>query len=219
MLTITETAQRGLSDIVERSGPYIGLRLVVTGELPGAYQPELMFMRDGQQSTEDTLLEFDNLNIYIGPESTEKVKDLKIDVIDTQQGPRLQFQFPPVEWDDPVASRLQELIDQRINPALLSHGGFVALLSARNGVAEIMMGGGCQGCARSQQTLRQGIEAIIKQHIPEIHMVLDCTDHARGENPYYKQAVESQAQESEAQRTHPDDGDQSTSAKRRARRK
>jgi Fe/S biogenesis protein NfuA len=47
------------------------------------------------------------------------------------------------------------------------------------------MGGGCQGCAVSAMTLREGISAAITGAIPEITEVIDVTDHSAGENPYY----------------------------------
>ena len=47
------------------------------------------------------------------------------------------------------------------------------------------MGGGCQGCAVSAITLREGIEAAIKSAVPEITEVVDTTDHEAGENPYF----------------------------------
>ena len=50
------------------------------------------------------------------------------------------------------------------------------------------MGGGCQGCAVSAMTLRDGIEKAILQHVPEITEVVDATDHEAGENPFYTDA-------------------------------
>jgi Fe/S biogenesis protein NfuA len=47
------------------------------------------------------------------------------------------------------------------------------------------MGGGCQGCAVSSMTLRDGISRSILESIPEITEVIDTTDHSLGENPYY----------------------------------
>ena len=47
------------------------------------------------------------------------------------------------------------------------------------------MGGGCQGCAVSAMTLREGIARSIKEAIPEVKEVVDMTDHELGENPYY----------------------------------
>jgi Fe/S biogenesis protein NfuA len=47
------------------------------------------------------------------------------------------------------------------------------------------MGGGCQGCAVSAMTLRDGIARSIQESIPEVTEVIDTTDHESGENPYY----------------------------------
>jgi Fe/S biogenesis protein NfuA len=47
------------------------------------------------------------------------------------------------------------------------------------------MGGGCQGCGAADVTLKMGIERMIREEIPEVEEVLDTTDHAAGNNPYY----------------------------------
>ena len=176
----------GFRQQVEGAGSFVGLRLVIQGDIPGAYQAELVLVGEDDARPDDTLVQCGNLVIFIGPESAPKARDLKIDVLQTVYGPRLKFDFPPQKWSDPAANRLQALIDERINPGLLGHGGYVSLLDVQDGVAEIWMGGGCQGCALSAMTLSQGIEAIIKQEVPEIHTVIDRTDHARGENPYHR---------------------------------
>ena len=51
------------------------------------------------------------------------------------------------------------------------------------------MGGGCQGCASSQVTLRQGFEVMVKRVAPEITEVVDATDHAAGRQPFYLPAA------------------------------
>jgi Fe/S biogenesis protein NfuA len=213
MITVTDTARLELVNLIEKSGPYIGLRLVVTGEVPGAYRPELMFMQAGQESPADRIVQNEDLKIFIGPESIDKVDGLKIELIHTQAGPRLKFDFPSIKWDDPIAQRVQDLIDQHINPSLMSHGGYAALLDVNDGVAEVLMGGGCQGCMLSAQTLSQSIEVTIKHEIPEIHTVVDRTNHAVGTNPYYRQDHPGGA-------TPPaSDGEGSKSSRRRASRK
>jgi len=65
------------------------------------------------------------------------------------------------------------------------HGGFAALDRVEDDVVFVTMGGGCQGCAVSAMTLREGIARSIKEAIPEVSEVIDTTDHALGENPYY----------------------------------
>ena len=71
-----------------------------------------------------------------------------------------------------------------VNPGVASHGGFVNLLEVKDNVAYIQLGGGCQGCAQVDVTLKQGIEVAIQRQVPEIVAVRDTTDHAAGTNPY-----------------------------------
>ena len=45
-----------------------------------------------------------------------------------------------------------------------------------------------QGCGMASVTLKQGIERILKDAIPELLAVEDVTDHASGTDPYYEAA-------------------------------
>ena len=85
-----------------------------------------------------------------------------------------------------LTTRVQELIDSTINPAVAGHGGFVQLIDVKENKVYLQMGGGCQGCGAADVTLKSGIERLIKEEIPEIEEVLDTTDHASGDNPYYQ---------------------------------
>jgi Fe/S biogenesis protein NfuA len=84
-----------------------------------------------------------------------------------------------------LKTRVQELIDTMINPAVAGHGGVVELIDVQDNRVYLVMGGGCQGCGAADVTLKSGIERLIKEEIPEIAEVLDTTDHAAGNNPYY----------------------------------
>jgi len=89
--------------------------------------------------------------------------------------------MPELEMKDKV----QQLLDESINPAVANHGGYVQLIDVKDNVVYIQMGGGCQGCGMADVTLKAGIERMIKEEIPEVAEVLDTTDHASGNNPYY----------------------------------
>ena len=65
------------------------------------------------------------------------------------------------------------------------HGGFAQLDRVEGDKVFVTMGGGCQGCAVSAMTLREGIARAITEAIPEVSEVIDVTDHSLGENPYY----------------------------------
>ena len=83
-------------------------------------------------------------------------------------------------------TRIQEMIDYQINPAVAGHGGFIELIDFKDGTVYLRMGGGCQGCGMANVTLKQGIERMLREEIPEIQQIMDETDHAGGSNPYYQ---------------------------------
>lgn len=84
-----------------------------------------------------------------------------------------------------IAPMVQRLFDDHINPALAGHGGFARLVKVEDRDVYLEMGGGCQGCAASRLTLRNGIESAIRRAVPQVREVVDVTDHAAGTNPYY----------------------------------
>ena len=87
----------------------------------------------------------------------------------------------------PLALRVVAVLEQAVNPSIASHGGRADLvaLNEEEGTAYLRLSGGCQGCAMSQMTLRQGIETTLLEEVPELTRVLDVTDHGSGENPFY----------------------------------
>lgn len=87
------------------------------------------------------------------------------------------------ESDESLA--IKQFITESINPSLAMHGGWVELKSFENQTAYLGMGGGCQGCASSQATMIDGIENALKGNFSFVQRVIDVTDHASGDNPYY----------------------------------
>ena len=85
-----------------------------------------------------------------------------------------------------VEDRVQHVLDEVINPAVDAHGGKIAMVGVKDGTLSVRMDGGCQGCAMAASTLRQGVEPILKQRVPEIVAIVDTTDHPGGSSPYYK---------------------------------
>jgi len=90
--------------------------------------------------------------------------------------------------DKEVKERVQKILDEMINPAIAGHGGWVDLLDVKDNNVYVRLGGGCQGCGMVNVTLKQGIEATIREEVPQIAGVIDQTDHAGGSNPYYQPA-------------------------------
>ena len=82
--------------------------------------------------------------------------------------------------------KIENLMDEQVRPALAAHGGNVEIVDFDNNKLFLRLQGGCQGCSSSSATLKDGIERLVKQTFPEIEEVVDLTDHASGENPYFK---------------------------------
>jgi Fe/S biogenesis protein NfuA len=82
--------------------------------------------------------------------------------------------------------KILKILDEMINPAVASHGGKIELVDVVNDNVYIKMSGGCQGCAASSVTLKQGVERTLKEELPDIIDVIDVTDHTGGQNPYYQ---------------------------------
>jgi Fe-S cluster biogenesis protein NfuA len=90
--------------------------------------------------------------------------------------------------DDALYDRVADLFEQQVNPMVARHGGRVELIDVQDATVMLRMSGGCQGCGMASVTLRQGIEGLLAQHLPEVKGIVDITDHASGTNPYFQAA-------------------------------
>ena len=95
---------------------------------------------------------------------------------------------PKGDLSGPLAEQVQTVLVEQVNPAIASHGGGAELVSIDGTIAYLKLLGGCQGCGMAQVTLRSGIERILLEAIPELSGVIDVTDHASGDDPYYQAA-------------------------------
>ncbi len=57
---------------------------------------------------------------------------------------------------------------QKIRPALQADGGDIELIDIQDGVVKVKLTGACGGCPMSQMTLKQGVERVLKQEVPEV---------------------------------------------------
>ncbi len=88
--------------------------------------------------------------------------------------------------DAEIREVVQLLLDREVNPSVAAHGGTIALADVKDARLYIEMGGGCQGCAGSQVTLRQGFERMVHRVAPEVTEIIDVTNHAMGRTPYHR---------------------------------
>ena len=199
VLTITDGA---LATILEaRAGEIdatsLSLWLEVSGTAQGRFQYDMYFQPTSEAVETDTIIARGELTVVIPAASLDRIVGSTLDLASDGSGMVLSNPNEPKRpepapapvlsgsLEGPLAARIIEVIETKVNPSIASHGGYATLLSVDNDTVFITMGGGCQGCASSKATLKQGIEVAIKQAVPEIVNVIDMTDHASGANPYY----------------------------------
>ena len=84
-----------------------------------------------------------------------------------------------------MKEKIEHILTEQVRPFLSTHGGDVELVKYEENKVYLKMFGGCQGCASSAATLRDGIETILKGELAEIKEVVDLTDHGAGDDPYF----------------------------------
>ncbi|MBN2045233.1 MAG: NifU family protein [Anaerolineales bacterium] len=199
LMELTQPAIDKIAELIATRGKGpMAVRVIVHLGGAGGGQSEFKFVDLGSKTEGDTVLEMGPFPMYLDMQAAVALKGAKVD-FDEQKyahGFHIEYENPlesylssrRKDWgDDPVANKVQQVVDEQINPGVAGHGGWVLLLDVKGDTAYIEMGGGCRGCAISQMTLKDGIERIITEEVPEITQVLDTTDHASGENPYYSE--------------------------------
>jgi len=188
-ITVTPAARAKIEAVRSKSGhPDACLRIAIAGRRGGQFVYELDLVAPQDAPATDMVIETPDLGLLIEPGSAANLEGAVIDLDPSAMGGALRIDNPNEGWHDPVAARIQDVLDRQINPSVAAHGGFVDLLEVRGGAAYVQLGGGCQGCAQVDVTLRQGIEVAIKAAVPQITAVIDVTDHAAGTNPYFQPA-------------------------------
>ncbi len=171
----------------------LALRVEVTGTNGVEYAYDLTFDPIAEADDADAIYQQDALPVIVPAGSIEQLTGATLD-IPAGGGPGLVLRNPNrpdplsgkhLELTGSVAEQVEQLLKEQINPALAAHGGFAELKGVEGDKVYVTMGGGCQGCAVSAMTLRDGIARSIKEAIPEVSEVIDTTDHDAGENPFY----------------------------------
>jgi Fe/S biogenesis protein NfuA len=198
VLIVTDPARDKILELraQEDDPETLGLRIEVTGVQGVEYTYDLSFdpLTAADEAAGDLVEAVGDLPVIIPGDSVDPLRGATLDLPSTggQAGLVLRNPNRPdplagahIELSGSVEDKVRQLLDGQINPSLAMHGGFAALERVEDDVVYVTMGGGCQGCAVSAMTLREGIARSIKEAIPEVQEVVDTTDHAMGENPYY----------------------------------
>ena len=86
-----------------------------------------------------------------------------------------------------IVEQINHIVENSIQPSVAMHGGEVKLqdFDVETGEALMLMSGACSGCAASSQTLKMGVENMLKHYIPEVKRVTGMDD-PEFNDPYYK---------------------------------
>jgi Fe/S biogenesis protein NfuA len=190
-IKFTEEAFSKLSEVIDNhANPVAGLRLEIAERSGGQFRHLLSLVEEGAQlETDLEAPTADGITLYMPAADARYLEGLEIHFFDDGDGNQgLEFRNPNPIWSDPREFAIQDLLDQHLNPQIGGHGGTVKLLGVEGRTAYVEFGGGCVGCGMATATLKQGVEATLKQHVPDIEEVTDVTDHASGTNPYYRPA-------------------------------
>ena len=197
VMTVTDDAMATVLGIRDQEDDPQGLalRVEITGSKGAEFAYDLSFEELTAAAEDDLVYAVGDLRVMIPAASVDRLRGAELDLPRASSQGGLVIRNPnrpdplagiDVELTGELPEKVTQLLEQAVNPALASHGGFASLVGVdEHNNVYVTMGGGCQGCAASAATLREGIQRSIKDAIPEVNDVIDATDHSAGENPFY----------------------------------
>ena len=197
MLTFTDHAREMvLAFMNQGEGELEALRIGVEGS-PVAPHLELTLVSRTDRRDDEREVDLGDFAVLVAESSLDRLEGATVDFIErvNESGfevrPRPGGGLAVATASGPLAERVREVLDRQVNPTIASHGGEISLVGMQDTEIYLEMSGGCQGCAMSRMTLRQGVERMLREAVPEITAVHDVTDHASGQNPYFNGEAES----------------------------
>ncbi len=195
MLTFTERARAMVQTYIDASdGDLTALRVTLQGR-PGKPEFALTLVEESEAKEAESRVAVDGLTLLVDEGQRSTLEGATIDFVEHVNESGFEVHLDagsaaarpqPSPPTGPMADRIKKVLDEQINPAIASHGGFIDLVEVDGTEVYLEMSGGCQGCAMSRMTLRQGVERMVRQAVPEITEIHDVTDHSSGENPYFE---------------------------------
>lgn len=199
MLTFTDRAHDMIRSFIDRSeGELDALRVSMDGS-PLAPRFELTLVREDERREEERDFDAGGFTVLVAESQTDRLEGATVDFVErvNESGFEVRPQKAPATPgndavdppEGPLADKVRDILDEQVNPAIAAHGGAISLVDVQDTEIYLEMTGGCQGCAMSRLTLRQGVERMLRQAVPELTAIHDITDHDSGTNPYYEQSI------------------------------
>ena len=193
MIEISESAQGYLRELLEKQDEgSVGIRVFVAQ--PGTPNAEtcIAYCRPGEEQEGDVAVPYNGFTAWFEERSSSYLEDATVDYAEDRMGGQLTIKapnarLPQVGPDASLEDRINYVLYNEINPGLASHGGMVTLVELlEDKTAVLQFGGGCQGCAAVDITLKNGVEKSLLEQIPELVGIKDATDHTVTEHAYYQ---------------------------------
>ena len=192
MIEISESAQVYLRDLLSKQDAE-GVAIRVFVAQPGTPNAEtcIAYCRPGEEQEGDISVQYEGFTAWFEERSRAYLVDANVDYSEDRMGGQLTIKapnsrVPNVGPDSSMEDRINYVLYNEINPGLAAHGGMVSLVEIIDGdTAVLQFGGGCQGCAAVDITLKQGVEKALLEQVPELSAIKDATDHTVTDNAYY----------------------------------
>ncbi len=182
-LTITDSARKQINNELQSAEELKGVQVLVepTSPLKANYRIELV-----KSPLESSIqFEVEGVTAFI---ERKNVSYLEGTIIEINEDGELDARNPQLsisKLSGSLENQIQLTLDEQVNPMLAAHGGNVILEGIKDNAAYVRFGGGCQGCSMIDTTVKQGVEVMLKEAIPELVGVFDITDHSEGESPFF----------------------------------
>ncbi|CAA0119417.1 Fe/S biogenesis protein NfuA [Halioglobus japonicus] len=191
MVTITESAQDYLAELLSKQEDALGVRIFINQ--PGTPRAEtcIAYCRKDDVHEDDQQEELPKFKVWYEVKSLPFLEDALVDYAKDRMGGQLTIKapnakLPRVDDNSSLEDRVNYVLYNEVNPALAAHGGEVSLVEiTEKSVAILQFGGGCQGCSAVDQTLKGGVEKTLLEQIPQLTGVADTTDHSDTSQAYY----------------------------------
>ncbi|GAB3314390.1 Fe-S biogenesis protein NfuA [Haliea atlantica] len=191
MITITESAQAYLAELLGKQDDALGVRVFINQ--PGTPKAEtcIAYCREGDIQEGDEERAFEGFKAWFDGRSLPFLEDALVDYAKDRMGGQLTIKapnakLPRVDENSPLEDRVNYILYNEVNPSLAAHGGEVSLVElTEDKVAILQFGGGCQGCGMVDMTLKGGVEKTLLEQLPQLKGVRDTTDHSDRSQAYY----------------------------------
>jgi len=103
----------------------------------------------------------------------EKMSEGDFEILEPQIMAQIMEAEPfKIESKGDIASKIEALIEARVRPFLQKDGGNIEVCGFQNGILNVRFEGHCRGCPHADRTLKNAVESVLKQYIPEIKEVI-----------------------------------------------